>query len=258
MTRTDRTRWLKWFGHHRAPADVRLFCFHHAGGAAARFREWPDQLPRTIEPIAVQLPGRADRLRERPHDAMAPLVHEVVEVIEPLLDGPFAFYGLSMGGKVSWALAHALRDKGYRQPSALYLTNVAAPGSREGRENWNIGDDELLDYLRKMGGTPPELFAEPKLLAALLPTLRADLTVVDAYRYRPATPLDVPIRAFAAEDDPEGALERMAGWRAETTMEFGLEVVPGGHFLDPAGERKVVTGVVDDLERRLALLVDVP
>jgi medium-chain acyl-[acyl-carrier-protein] hydrolase len=243
------TRWLKRI-RRAGPSDVRVFCFHHAGGTAAMYRAWSDLLPISIEPIALQLPGRADRFREPPLDAMWPLVDALVEVLEPLLDQPFAFYGLSMGGKTAWALTHRLRDKAMPMPSALFLASVAAPVWNEGRYICDDTDD-LVAYLRKMGGTPPEFFEQPELLAAVLPTLRADLTLVDSFHYRPATPLDVPIHAFAGVDDLEGSADRMSGWHAETRGPFRLDSVSGGHFFDAAGERQVVRMVVDDHEREV-------
>lgn len=255
----DPARWLRRYGRN-GTGDVRLFCFHHAGGTASMYRAWPELMPPPIEPVAVQLPGRADRLRERPFDAMAPLLNTLVEVIQPQLDRPFALYGLSMGAKISWALAHSLRARALPMPSALYLASAAAPAWNEGRDDWSSQTIDLVGYLREMGGTPPEVFSEPELLASLLPTLRADLTLVDSFRFRPATPLDLPIRVFAGADDVEGAPERMRGWRAETTGRFALDVVAGGHFFDAAGEREVIRTISEDLPRVLAAgsAVDVP
>jgi medium-chain acyl-[acyl-carrier-protein] hydrolase len=253
QARGDSVRWLKRFGHGR-DGDVRLFCFHHAGGTASMYREWPQRLPESIEPVAVQLPGRADRFREPPFDTMAPLVDALIEVLGPMLEQPFACYGLSMGARVSWALTHALRERTMPTPSALYLASAAAPSWAEGRFNRGArkDDDGLLGYLRDMGGTPAELFSEPELLAHLLPTLRADLTLVDTFRFRPSAPLDVPIRAFAGIDDVEGSPERMSRWRDETSGRFELDVVPGGHFFDAAGELQVIQTITDDLLRELA------
>jgi len=242
----DGARWLKRFDAGGS-SEVRLLCFHHAGGTASMYRGWRDLMPPSVEPVAVQLPGRADRFRERPFDAMAPLVEALVEVVGPLLDRPFACYGLSMGGKVAWALAHRLRALGMPVPTALYVANVAAPARREGRADWDLRRDDLIAYLREMGGTPPELFEATELLDSLLPTLRADLTLVDSFHFRPPAPLDLPIRAFAGADDVEGGPERMRGWADETTGRFTLDVVPGGHFFDAAGERQVIRTVTDDL-----------
>lgn len=249
----DSARWLKRF---RSPetARVRLFCFHHAGGTASAFREWPRLLPSAIEPVAVQLPGRADRFREPLFDTMAPLVEALSQVLRPELGKPFAFYGVSMGARIAWALTHELRARALPMPFALYLASAAAPGWEENQPGWEARKHDLIDYLREMGGTPPELFSEPELLVSLLPTLRADLTLVDSFRFRPEAPLDVPIRAFAGMDDVEGAPERLSGWRTQTTSRFELDVVPGGHFFDAAGERQVITAITGDLLREIAIL----
>jgi medium-chain acyl-[acyl-carrier-protein] hydrolase len=259
QARNDSARWLKRF-RHGGPSDVRLFCFHHAGGTASMYREWPQLLPRSIEPVALQLPGRAERFREPPFDTMAPLIDALLEVIGSLFDQPFAFYGLSMGARVAWALTHGLRERAMSMPSVLYLASAAAPGWEEGRAGWDVRKDDLVGYLREMGGTPPEIFSEPELLASLLPTLRADLTLVNTFRFRPSAPLDVPIRAFAGIDDVEGSPERMSGWRTETCGRFDLHIVPGGHFFDTAGELQVIRTITDDLLREFASpeVVDVP
>ena len=245
------TRWFKRFGRDE-PGDVQLFCLHHAGGAASLYRSWARLMPASIEPIAVQLPGRGDRFRERPLDAMAPLLDALVEAMHPLLDRPFAFYGLSMGARVAWALSHRLRDLALPLPCALFLASAAAPGWEESQPGWEERKADLVRYLREMGGTPPEVFAEPDLLASMLPTLRADLTLVDSFRFRPAVPLDMPIHAYAGADDTEGSPERMSGWRAETRGRFALDVVAGGHFFDPSGEQYVIRTVVDELQLEFA------
>jgi surfactin synthase thioesterase subunit len=203
--------------------------------------------PPAIEPVAVQLPGRADRFREPPLDSMPALLDRLVEVLRPLLGEPFAFYGLSMGAWVAWALAHRLRAESMPLPLMVFLTSVASPDRRRGQAEW--ADEAVLDYLHRMGGTPPEILGEPELLAGLLPTIRADLTLVDSFRFRAAMPLDIPIRAFAGIDDAEGSPERMTGWRAETFGRFDLDVVTGGHFLDPAGEAEVIGIVTAELLR---------
>src|SRR4029077_2626378 len=102
-------RWFKRFARRDEPAELRLLCFHHAGGSASMYRHWPRLLPPSIEPIAVQLPGRADRFGEPAFDRMVSLVDELVEVLKPLLDRPFACFGVSMGSRVAWTLTHALR-----------------------------------------------------------------------------------------------------------------------------------------------------
>lgn len=213
------------------------------------YRQWPQLLSPSVEPIAVQLPGRSDRFNEPPHDRMAPLVDELIEAVRPLLDRPFACYGVSMGARVAWAMAHALRDRGMPTPARLYVACDAAPITDTGNWKWDGRADGLEGYVREMGGTPPEVLAEPMLLAALLPTLQADLTVLSTHGFRPATPLHVPIHAFAGTDDVESPPERMRGWRVETSARFDLDEVPGGHFFDAAAERRVIHTIGRELSR---------
>jgi surfactin synthase thioesterase subunit len=240
-------RWLKRFGRRTQPAELRLLCFHHAGGNAAMYRQWPQRLPRSVEPVAVQLPGRADRFLESPYDRMEPLVDRLIEVVKPLLDLPYACYGVSLGARVAWALTHALRERAMPPPRMLFVAACAAPTLDDGTFDWEDWEDDLEGYLRQLGGTPAEALAEPDLLAALLPTLRADLAVFGNHRFRPATPLDLPIHAFAGTDDHTATPDRMRGWRAETSARFDLDVVSGGHFFDPAGERAVARMIGQDL-----------
>jgi surfactin synthase thioesterase subunit len=244
-------RWLKRFGPRDQPADVRLFCFHYAGGSAGMFRLWPRLLPPSVEPIAVQLPGRAERFNEPPYQRMAPLVDALVEVLDPHLDRPFAYYGVSMGARVAWALAHAQRERGLPMPTHLFVACDAAPITDNGQWKWEGREDGLEGYVREMGGTPPEVLAEPMLLAALLPTLSADLTVLSTHGFRPAIPLDVPIRAFAGTDDAESPPERMSGWRVETAARFDLDVLASGHFLDAEAEQRVIAAVGRELTASL-------
>lgn len=239
-------RWLKRFRRAEA-ADVRLLCFHHAGGSAAMFRHWSRLMPWSIEPIAVQLPGRADRFREMPYERMTSLVDELIEVTGPLLGQPFACYGVSMGARVAWALAHALRERAMPAPRMLFVAASAAPDLDDGVWPWEGRDDGLEGYVREMGGTPAEVLAHPELLAGLLPTLRADLTVLSTHGFHPPVPLDVPIRGFAGIDDAEASPERMSGWRTETTARFDQSPLPCGHFFDSASERLVIQAIGSDL-----------
>jgi medium-chain acyl-[acyl-carrier-protein] hydrolase len=239
-------RWLKRYDRRGRAAEIRLLCFHHAGGSAAMFRNWPELITPQIEPIAVQLPGRAERFREPAFEQMALLVEELLQVVVPLLDQPLACYGVSMGSHVAWSLARALRDRALPMPVQLFLACDPAP-MHDGTWPWEEWPDGLEGYLRDLGGTPADVLAEPDLLQELLPTLRADLATHTTAAGRPATPLDVPIRAFAGAEDPTAPPARMHGWRAETSARFELDLIPGGHFFDPAGERRVIRTIGNDL-----------
>jgi medium-chain acyl-[acyl-carrier-protein] hydrolase len=247
QARDSERRWLKRFGRREEPAGVRLLCFHHAGGSAAMFRRWPALLPDAVELVAVQLPGRADRFLEPAHNTMPPIVDELVEVIKPLLDQPFALYGVSMGARVAYALAHALQDRAMPLPVALYVASDPPPIHDNGNWPWQNHAGGLEGYVREMGGTPPEVLAQPELLRALLPTLSADLNVLSTLGPRPLTPLAVRIRAFAGTEDVTTTPEQMRGWEAETSLGFCLDLLASGHFFDEDVEGRVIRAIGADL-----------
>ncbi|WP_143267880.1 thioesterase II family protein [Amycolatopsis alba] len=242
----DERRWLKGMGR-RQDARIRLLCFHYAGGSASMFRDWQRLLPYSVELVAVQLPGRADRFREAPYTSMTALVDRLVEVLKPALDHPFACYGASMGARVSWALAHALRDRCLPMPRKLYVSSSSGPILEEVVRGWNETDEQLVAYMRELGGTPPEVLDDDDLLMALLPALRADLTVLGTHAYDPPAELEVPIHAFAGRDDFEASPARMAPWRAETSAAFDLDVLDTGHFLNDKSLRHVLDVLGNDL-----------
>jgi surfactin synthase thioesterase subunit len=234
-------RWFKRFGRRGTSGDVRLLCFHHAGGSAGMFRPWPAALPASVETVGVQLPGRADRFHEPAYDRMEPLVEALLDAVKPLLDRPFACYGVSMGARVAWALTRALSDRAMPLPRTLFVACDPAPVNDDGSWPWQERDVE--EFVRELGATPPEVLDHREFFAALLPRMRADLAVLSSPGPRPATPLDIPIHAFAGRADPAAPPDQMTGWRAETTAGFQLDVLECGHFFDTVAEARVIETV---------------
>jgi len=246
MSTRDEQRWLKYFGRGKQ-AKVHLLCFHHAGGNASMYRDWPGLMPESIQPVAVQLPGRLERFTEAPYDTMDTLLGRLVDVLRPLLGQPFAFYGASMGARVAWALTHTLRERDLPLPRKLYVASCQAPSLDEPHRAVDGSDSSLISYITALGGTPPEILADPYLLSGLLPALRADLSVLNTHAPRPTAPLDVPIRGFAGRADADAPPARMMAWRAETSACFDLNVVDGGHFFSEAGQRQATALISADL-----------
>lgn len=237
---------LKWLRRFSSTADARtrLVCFHYAGGSASMFRDWRLD---DVDVVAVQLPGRDVRLAERPYRHMDPLVQDLLPVLAPLLDRPFACYGSSMGARVALATTHALRAAGLPMPKKLFVASSSAPSLHRPVRGWQESEEGLVDYVRALGGTPREVLASAELRALFLPTLRADLTVVGTCPDIAGPPLDVPIRAFAGAADTEASPAHMRPWRAETTSDFDLYVLSGGHFFDQDGSRRLRELIAKDL-----------
>lgn len=243
---TRRDRWLRRLSPGE-PARFRLICLHCAGSGPGMFRELPDHLPADVSVEAVLLPGRENRIAERPYDRMGPLVEDLADALGPRLDLPYAFFGYSMGAQVSYNLTHTLRDRGLPLPRGLFV--AASPGPYLQREvpAWNESDDRLVAYLRDLGGTAQNVLDDPDLLDLLLPTLRADLTVVATWPYRARPALPMAVRAFSGAEDGPASPERMGAWRMETHGPFRQSVLPGGHFFITDSLPAVAGAIASDL-----------
>lgn len=223
--------WLQRF-QPRPQADVRLFCFPHAGGAAAAYRPWSLALPAHVDVVAVQPPGRGGRFRETPLDSIPALVEALLPAIETQLDRPFAFFGHSMGATFAHAVADALRARGGPQPFHLFVSARRPPWMPDPRAPMHrLSDDDFVAEMnRRYGGIPPEVLAEKDLLALLLPCVRADIRALETWQPAPGTPLDVPVSAFGGLGDALVPLAQLEAWREATRAGFALRQFPGGHF----------------------------
>lgn len=212
-------------------AKLRLFCFPYAGGGALSFRSWADSLPPTIEVCAIELPGRGIRLKEPPFTRLEPLIQAIAQTLLPYLDKPFAFFGHSMGGLVSFELARLLRRKHSLSPVHLFVSGRRAPHLPDPNPPIHaLSEPELLEELRSLKGTPEAVLENAELMQLLLPTLRADFAALETYVYSSEPPLDCPITAFGGLQDSEVSCDDLEAWREQTKAGFLLQMLPGDHF----------------------------
>jgi surfactin synthase thioesterase subunit/glycosyltransferase involved in cell wall biosynthesis len=234
-----------WFPGAEAVAGPRLFCFPHAGGGASAFAGWRNA---QIPACPVRLPGRESRLAEAPFERMGPLVEALAHALESYLAQPYAFFGHSMGAAVAFELARALARRGLPGPAALFVSGARAPRCRRG---WvppaAPSDDELLEELRRLEGTPAELLEDPLAMRAMLPALRADAALYRNYVYADGAPLVCPIHAYGGEGDGRLAGGHLEAWAQETTGRFTVRWFPGGHFFPYARGEEFLRELAADL-----------
>ncbi len=211
---------------------LRLFCLPYAGGGASIYRLWPDELPDDLEVCAIQLPGRESRLREPTFTAVAPLVRELARALLPELSLPFALVGHSMGALIAFELVRLLRREHGLSPVYLFVSARRAPQLPSLDAPIHLlPQPAFVDHLlRRYNGIPQAVLREPELMEIFLPTLRADFTVIETYRYAADEPLGCPITAFGGLQDDLVTRSELAGWQEQTRAAFDLHMFPGTHF----------------------------
>lgn len=231
------TSWLPFRALTGAePGALPLYCLPHAGGSASAFRLWQRELPGiAVQP--VQPPGRESRHKEPPYLRMEPLVSDLADAVLADVDlsaagHRYALYGHSLGAIVAFELVREIRRRGGPQPVHLFVSGSDAPhvtyeGGPPVREMTRA---QVVALLRKLGGTPEWLLADPGALEMILPAVQADFTVKETYRYTDEPQLAVPITAMPSGADPRVAPAKVAAWRDQTAGEFALHPFEGGHF----------------------------
>lgn len=241
----------RWIGRPapRAGARLRLICLPYAGGGTAAFRPWTKHLPPDIELCLVQLPGREKRMGETPYTVLENLVSDLTEALDPLLDRQYALFGHSMGALTAFALTRHLRSRGHPQPAHLFVSGRRAPQIPENEAPLHHLPDAafVAALVRRYNGIPPAVLQDVELLRLFIPSLRADLTMIETYRYVEAPPLDCPITAFGGWEDGRATQVDLASWRDLTRGDFTLRMFPGGHFFIQSSRMPLVEMVAGEL-----------
>lgn len=226
----------------RDAPELRLFCFHHAGGNAASFAAWADAFPERIEIWAAQLPYRFGKTYSAAPQITALLPDMIARFAASFDAGasspPFAFYGHSLGALVAFELAHALVAVRHQTPLALAVSGHRAPDRLLRRQPMHDLDDRaFVERLHALGGVPDGLLDNPSLSSFLLPMLRSDLRLSETYAYVPRAPLAIPLFGFRGEDDPLLNAEEFDAWERHTSTYCRLRTLTGGHFFDAGSLR---------------------
>ncbi|AFH63025.1 thioesterase II family protein [Paenibacillus caseinilyticus] len=211
---------------------MKLFCIPYAGGSAAIYSRWRAELHPDIELVPLELPGRGSRIGEPlcrdieslSRDAAARIRKEAGEV-------PFAVFGHSLGSLVAYEAAHLLLQDGGRAPFHLFVSGRGAVHLEPKRERllYPLGDQEFMEAIFELGGTPREVLQHKEILSLFLPILREDYRISETYVYRerPPFPFDITVM-YGTEDRTH--LPNVPEWGRHTGGECRLKAYEGDHF----------------------------
>ena len=249
MSQGSPAAWLVRFRPESAPR-LRLVCFPHAGVGAAVYRPWKDSLPPGVEGLAVQLPGRENRLREPALHRLTEVVRGVGRALDELSpEVPVAFFGHSMGALVAYTTACHRRRAGRPGPVRLFVSGKRAPHRRDPRPPIHgLSDSAFVEQVQvRWDGIPAAVLEARELLELMLPTLRADITVVETRELSDEV-LECPISCFGGIDDPSTTREDLEAWKAHTREAFSLRMFEGNHFFVQTSRQQVLAAVAEDLQ----------
>ncbi|MGX1756549.1 thioesterase II family protein [Streptomyces lydicus] len=211
-------------------ARLRLVGFPHAGGTATLFHGWAARLPRGVELLATQYPGRQERLAEPCAADMTELVDRIADALEPELDLPLALFGHSLGSAVAYEVARQLDERHGIAPERVVVSGRGAPHIERTGTLHLLDDDRIVASARRLGDLGSAVYDDPDLRPLLLPSLRADFRLIESYQPTDPPQLRAPITAVGGAGDPGCSRADLLSWQALTTSSYEHQVFPGDHF----------------------------
>ena len=237
-------------------ASIRLFLLPHAGSGAIIYRDWERLLPPDISPQAVTLPGRHNRREEETYENFWPLLEALHEaVLNDLDDRPFAFFGHCLGAQLAFRLAIRMEEEGGPVPAMVGMSGWSPVGFfKPTEEQSRMPEPELVEWIKKLGSFPAEVYDNPEMLALVVPALRSDLRVAGDYDDDGAG-VSCPLASYGGRSDPlQEAPDAMTHWAARTPTYLGHNEYEGGHFYIDTHAQAVTAHFAHRLQRTVASL----
>jgi medium-chain acyl-[acyl-carrier-protein] hydrolase len=237
-------------GKTNARCRIRLFCLPYAGAGSSRYFRWAKESPEEIDVCPILLPGRESRLAEPPYCKMDDLSMALSEALESALDRPFAIFGHSMGALIGFELARQLRADFGANPIHLFVSGYRAPHLPHTEPRLHgLSAGEFVIRIRGLQDAPDEVTRNEEFMELMMPTLRADLTLCETYRYRPGEPLSCPISAFGGRNDRRVKEAHLSAWAEHSSVAFSLRILEGGHLFLNECEQQLVRFIFEDLTK---------
>ncbi|MEV5885289.1 alpha/beta fold hydrolase [Streptomyces sp. NPDC052020] len=228
--RVQSEQWIRRF-HPSPDSSIKLVCLPHAGGSASYFFRFSQEFHPSVEVLAVQYPGRQDRLREPLVESVGELAECVVAATESSWrQGRLALFGHSLGASVAYEAARILEQEYGVRLAGLFVSGRRAPNRPPDRIVHHLDDECFVAEIHRLNGTDDKVLGDAEFLRMVLPALRNDYRAAETYTYRPGPRLECPVMALAGDSDPRAPLVEVAEWRKFTNRPFSLRTYSGGHF----------------------------
>lgn len=214
------------------PANgVNLFCLPYAGGSAYSYKGFLKSSPNFLEIVFLELPGRGNRAKEPLLKSLEHMVVDLMSQINSRTTEPYAIYGHSMGALLGYLLTKHIIKAGLPPPLHLFFTGCSGPSIADiDRGRHLLPQDQFIEKLRELDGSPEEILSDPILMAYFEPIIRADFEAVDNYVYEEGEPFsEIPITIINGLNE-RATYEHGLAWQKETTEKIDFRQFPGKHF----------------------------
>ncbi|KAH7827499.1 putative microcystin synthetase associated thioesterase [Monocercomonoides exilis] len=226
-----------WFLKKPAPkARARLFLIPYVGGVASMFASWTSYIPHGMDFATIQLPGRQNRMEEKPLTDPGLIADIISEAIYPYVkDTPYVLFGYSMGGDTAMMVGYRLQEKYHLPPLSMIF--AATPGLHRFQcPNpllTSYSDEEFPQKVSEYFGLDERTSGGLSFSASYV---RADIKSMENIggSFFPSKPpqFHCPFVQFAGSHDKVISEEATRSLKDYTSGSFTYHVLDQGHFFD--------------------------
>ncbi|MCG7495639.1 thioesterase domain-containing protein [Vibrio sp. Of7-15] len=231
---------------------ITLIAIPFAGGSGhATYSKWGAHFEQHIALHSVEYAGHGHRMSQPRCEDMQETVDDTLSQILPIArKGPYALYAHSMGCAVAYEVIKALKSMGVNDPEHLFLSGRKPPHMPVLTRYHTLSDDDFLNEIRKIDGTPDDFFKMKELVDIFLPVLRSDYRILENYvMEEPRFISQSDITFFFSEEDSMLTIDMAKAWEGYTEGNFSLYRFGRGHFFINEHYQDICTVINDKLKQ---------
>ncbi|WP_062053004.1 thioesterase II family protein [Aquimarina longa] len=216
----------------------KIIAFPFAGGNRYSFSSIEKHVPKNIDWITLELPGRGNRFKENLLVKIDDMVDDLLDKIIPHIQkSDYIIYGHSMGTLLGYELTKRIIQEKLKLPKHLFFTGRGAPGFDRFKNKKSTLPKELFwKEVIEMGGFPNDILDHEDLLDLYFPIMKSDFKAVEDYEFcQMKKPFLIPIHICMGneeigEEEDKTPLSSMKAWSNETSYSCSFELLKGDHF----------------------------
>jgi len=218
-----------------------LFCLPYAGGSETIYYKWKKYLNPDIKLYPVELKGRGRRFNESFYESIEDTIDDIFNGIkDKICNNDYAIYGHSMGSLLSYELYYKINEMGIKKPKHIFFSGYEAPDTIINEKIHTLSNEDFINKIIELGGTPKELLNNKDFSKILLPIIRNDYKVLESYNYKERiNKIECNISALNGNLDSID-LKDILAWNRHTSGSFKLYNFEGNHFFINNNAERIV------------------
>lgn len=208
---------------------IKLFLIPFSGGNLYSYTKFKEYLPKHIEFIGLELPGRGKRINEPLLSDIDKMTEDLFNQVQKETKGRYMIFGHSLGAILGLLLSRKIENKNLNPPMVLFLSGHKAASLCQPIDRSELSNEKLIDMIKEMEGTPMELLKNTEFIDYFIPILKADFKAIVNYNYNSAATLKASIVVLYGRNEGITGKE-LISWKAETVGPFSIHEFDGGHF----------------------------